>query len=81
MTCNSTRILSAAHKGIFNEDALPLRTWIGPSGKVVRVDAFFQPGLVNDVAKLTLMWCGPGLQLAGKPKADKTGKADAAGGH
>ena len=57
-------------------EALPLRFWIGPSGKIVKVDAMFQPGLVSDVAKPTQMWCGPGLHLAGKPKAEDAGKAE-----
>jgi hypothetical protein len=62
-----------------DEEALPLRFWVGPSGKVVRVDALFQPGLVSDVAKPTLMTCGPGLHLAGKQKPDEAGSADGTG--
>jgi len=61
-----------------DEEVLPLRSWIGDSGKVVRVEAFFQPGLAAAVAKPTLMACGPGLHLAPAPKADDADKAGGA---
>ena len=53
------------------EDVVALRNWIGKSDKVVKVEAFFQPGLVTDVAKPTLSWCGPGLHLAAPPNEEK----------
>jgi hypothetical protein len=62
-------------KDYTDEETLALRSWIGPSGKVTRVDAFFQPGLVDAVAKPNGMWCGSGLHLAAASK-DESGKED-----
>ncbi len=67
--------------GLYKPDeVVALRNWIGASGKVFKVEAFFQPGLVADVAKPTLMWCGSGLHLAGPAKDERADKAADAGG-
>jgi len=58
--------------GLYQGDKIvALRSWIGESGKVFKVEVFFQPGLVVDVAKPNLMWCGRGLHVAGKSEPDK----------
>jgi hypothetical protein len=48
-----------------DDEPIAIRTWIGQSGKITRVDVFSQPGLAEAVAKPTLMSCGRGIRLAG----------------
>jgi hypothetical protein len=60
-----------------SEDVVALRTWQakslkpGEPGKVFKVEALFQPGLVEAAAKPTLMWCGRGVHLAATPEPEK----------
>lgn len=60
-----------------SEDVVALRTWRGKPpkpgepGKLFKVEALFQPGLVEAAAKPTLMRCGKGVHLAATPEPAK----------